>query len=273
MSNTNQRILSALAMIIMVAGSVLLGKIPTLVLWMLVGVLCIDELLINFAKVMRKSSLYIIIIISFIFLFMTTNVFFEAKITRTFFIVMALCFNIFLLYYLFKIPIKDEFMKKNSLKNPGLLTAVSLFSLLSFGMHFETNDWRQIFIQLLIVTFGMDTGAWFFGKNFGKHKLWPEVSPNKTIEGLVGGMCTSAFLGSLCWYSFFGNYRWYYSVIFAICGILAQLGDLVQSKIKREFKIKDSSHLIPGHGGVYDRIDGLIFLSPFFVIVVKYLVI
>lgn len=272
MSNTNQRILSALVMIVLVAGSVFLGKVPTLTLWMLGGVLCIDELLINFTGILRKSFLYIIIIFSFILLFMTTNFFLEAKITSYFFTIIALLFNLFLIYYLFKIPIKDEFMKKNSLKNPGLLIVVSLFSLLSFGVHFETTYWRQVFVQLLIVTFGMDTGAWFFGKNFGKRKLWPEVSPNKTIEGLIGGMCTSAFLGSVCWYLFFDNHRWYYSVIFAICGALAQVGDLVQSKIKREFKIKDSSNLIPGHGGIYDRIDGLIFLSPFFVFVVKYLV-
>ncbi len=117
----------------------------------------------------------------------------------------------------------------------------------------------------------MDTGAWFFGKNFGKNKLWPAVSPKKTVEGLIGGMIVAAVCSTVFWNAAFPVFHWYYALIFAFCGLISQVGDLVQSKLKREFEIKDSSNLIPGHGGVYDRIDSLIFLSPFFVIVVKYL--
>jgi phosphatidate cytidylyltransferase len=138
-------------------------------------------------------------------------------------------------------------------------------------MHFEVVDWRQVLVLLFVVTFGMDTGAWFFGKNFGKRKLWPEVSPNKTVEGLFGGMFTSALLGGVFWYIFFSDLSLIVIFIFALCGAISQVGDLIQSKIKREYAIKDSSALIPGHGGVYDRIDSLIFLSPFFIIVVRYL--
>jgi phosphatidate cytidylyltransferase len=190
---------------------------------------------------------------------------------RGFFTIAAIFLNLFLVYYLFKIPLRDGFIKKWTIKNPGLLSIVAILPFLSFGIHFETDFWRQVLGILLIVTFSMDTGAWFFGKNFGKRKLWPEVSPKKTVEGLIGGMLVSASLGSLCWFYLFKSYQWNYSVIFAACGATSQIGDLVQSKIKREFGIKDSSNLIPGHGGIYDRIDSLIFLSPFFVIVVKYL--
>lgn len=271
MSNTKQRIISALIMAIIVIVSVVAGKIPTLILCLVVGVLCIDELLVNFAALKRSGFIYRYIVFFFTLFFATINIVFEAKLSRGFFTMSALFLNIFLIYYLFRIPLKDEFMKKSTVKNPAMLSVVGVLPLLSFGIHFETDHWRQVLGMLLIVTFSMDTGAWFFGKNFGKRKLWPEVSPKKTVEGFVGGMLTSAILGSLCWFFLFDDYQWYYSVIFAACGATSQVGDLVQSKIKREFGIKDSANLIPGHGGIYDRIDSLIFLSPFFVIVVKYL--
>ncbi len=258
-------------MTILVIVSVIIGKVPTLLLCMLVGILCIDELLVNFAELRRKSFLYRYIIFFFTLFFLTINIAFEAKLSRSFFTMAALFLNLFMMYYLFKIPLEDGFMKKSTGKGPGLLSIIVILPLLSFGIHFDTEYWRYVLGLLLIITFGMDTGAWFFGKNFGKHKLWPAISPKKTVEGFFGGAFTSAVLGSLAWHYMFHDFQWYYSVIFACCGAISQVGDLVQSKIKREFGIKDSSNLIPGHGGIYDRIDSLIFLSPFFVIVVKYL--
>lgn len=271
MSNTQQRIISALIMALLVVISVVVGKVPTLLLCLLVGVLCVDEILIHFSSLQRKDLSYKYIMGLFVLFFVLTNIVFQAKFSRSFFTIAAIFLNVFLIYYLFKIPLQDGFMKKSKSKSPGLLSILVILPLLSFGVHFETAYWREVLGVLLIVTFSMDTGAWFFGKNFGKRKLWPEVSPKKTIEGFVGGVMTSSLLGSMAWYVFFHDFLWYYSVIFALCGVFSQIGDLIQSKIKREFQIKDSSNLIPGHGGIYDRIDSLIFLSPFFVIVVKYL--
>ena len=271
MSNTKQRIISAIVMAILVIVSVAIGKSPTLILCMLVGILCIDELLINFAKLTRKDFIYRYIVFFFSLFFIAINFFSKAIFSHGFFTIAAFLLNLFLTYYLFRIPLKDGFMKRSVEKNPGFLSVIAILPLLSFGIHFETEYWRQILGMLLIVTFSMDTGAWFFGKNFGKRKLWPEISPKKTVEGFFGGMFTASLLGSIAWYFMFNDYRWYYSGFFALCGGTSQVGDLVQSKIKREFGIKDSSNLIPGHGGIYDRIDSLIFLSPFFVIVVKYL--
>lgn len=271
MSNTQQRIISALVMAILVAFCVAVGKIPSLIFVLLVGLLCIDELLINFAGLKRKDFNYRYILLFFAVFFIAINFVFEARLPRGFFTMSALFLNLFLIYYLFFIPLSDGFMKKSAQKRPGILSIIAILPLLSFGIHFESIYWREILGMLLIVTFSMDTGAWFFGKNFGKRKLWPEISPKKTVEGFIGGIFTSALLGSICWYQLFHNYQWQYSVIFAACGAASQAGDLVQSKVKREFGIKDSSNLIPGHGGIYDRIDSLIFLSPFFVIVVKYL--
>ena len=137
---------------------------------------------------------------------------------------------------------------------------VSYFSLLSH------SNWLNAIGLILTITYGMDTGAWFFGKNFGKTKLAPKISPNKTVEGLIGGMGFSAILSSL--------FLWYIGkeitvlkvLLFLLFSGLSHLGDLCQSKIKREVEVKDSGNLIPGHGGVFDRVDSLYFIGPFYVL-------
>lgn len=270
MSNTKQRVISALVMAAIVVFAVWFGKSTTLICVLAVGLLCIDELLCNFAGFKRPDFMYKYVLGFFSLLFIAINGL-NAGISLEFFTIAALMLNLFLVYYLFGIPLEKSFMKNSTKERPALISAFVIVPLLSFGIHFQTDAWRQVLGMLLIVTYSMDTGAWFVGKNFGKHKLWPAVSPKKTVEGFIGGMVIAAICGSVAWWLFFDDARWYYSIIFAACGAISQVGDLVQSKVKREFEIKDSSNLIPGHGGVYDRIDSLIFLSPFFVIVVKYL--
>ncbi len=108
-----------------------------------------------------------------------------------------------------------------------------------------------------------DTVAYYFGKFFGKHKLCPKVSPKKTIEGSIGG-----FLGATLGCGLFGvavsSYVPQVSIIHffligALCGIMGQFGDLVASSIKRFVGLKDYSNLIPGHGGILDRFDSILF--------------
>ncbi len=270
MSNTKARIISALVMAAIVILAVWFGKSTTLICVLFAGLLCVDELLCNFAGFKRSQFIYKYVLGFFSLLFIAINGL-NAGISLEFFTITALLLNLFLIFYLFRIPLDKGFMKNGTKERPALVAGIVIIPLLSFGIHFLTDSWRQILGMLLIVTYSMDTGAWFVGKNFGKRKLWPAVSPKKTVEGFIGGMVIAAICGSFAWYLFFNDVRWYYSVIFAACGAISQVGDLVQSKVKREFEIKDSSNLIPGHGGVYDRIDSLIFLSPFFVIVVKYL--
>lgn len=269
-SNTRERVISAIVMAALVVIAVVLGKWTTLIAVLVAGVLCIDELLCNFVGIKRTDFIYKYVMGFFSLLFIAINGF-NTRLTLEFFTIAAIMLNVFLIYYLFRIPMSKNFMKNSTVQRPAIISAFVIVPILSFGIHFQTEAWRQVLGMLLIVTYSMDTGAWFVGKNFGKHKLWPAVSPKKTVEGFVGGMVIAALCGTIAWWLFFDDARWYYSIIFAACGAISQVGDLVQSKVKREFEIKDSSNLIPGHGGVYDRIDSLIFLSPFFVIVVKYL--
>lgn len=151
----------------------------------------------------------------------------------------------------------------------GLLTIVPFF----WGMlalrqyHYESDHfagaWWLLYVMLLV--WGADSGAYMFGKLFGKHKLAPKVSPGKTWEGFAGGLLTSALISWL--FSVFAPLQVSLSTLL-ICSIVAALasalGDLTESMFKREAGIKDSGNLIPGHGGILDRIDSLTAAVPVF---------
>lgn len=270
MSNTNKRIASAIVLVSLVALLIYLGSKPTIGFVIFVGCLAIDEIYCNIFKKERWNLNYFISQAIFLGPTIFLN-FFDN--TMGLFNVMnnaAVLFNIFLLVYLFYINIEGKFLETVSTKFPaigGLMIVLPVTALTSL-FHYE--KWQQFLAVLLIVNFGMDTGAWFFGKNFGKHKLWKAVSPNKTIEGLIGGMITSGIVGGASWHFLFGVMSVQLFVFFSFLGLMSQVGDLIQSKIKRQAEVKDSSSLIPGHGGVYDRIDSLIFLAPFYALALKY---
>lgn len=124
------------------------------------------------------------------------------------------------------------------------------------------NGWAWLLL-LAGTTFAADTGAFFSGHQFGKHKLFPRVSPGKTIEGLLGGLLLSIAV------AFFFKYVIFKKLSVADCfwvggltGIIGPFGDLTESLIKRSVGVKDSGQLIPGHGGLLDRVDALLFTSP-----------
>lgn len=118
------------------------------------------------------------------------------------------------------------------------------------------------FIALLAIVFAGDTLAYLAGSLWGKHKLMPKISPKKSIEGSLGGLLGSILAGALT-LSFLPNVPfWTVIVLAAIVGIVAQLGDLYESMLKRVADVKDSGSLMPGHGGILDRLDGVLFASP-----------
>jgi phosphatidate cytidylyltransferase len=118
-------------------------------------------------------------------------------------------------------------------------------------------------IFILIVIWCTDSAAYFIGKKFGKNKLWPSISPNKTMEGSMGGVII-AVIGGLLFQVITQNFEsWTQVVVLSvIISIVGQLGDLVESALKRHFEVKDSGALLPGHGGVLDRFDSLLFVFP-----------
>lgn len=125
--------------------------------------------------------------------------------------------------------------------------------------------WVCIFVTGFLAAVSCDTFALFGGMAFGRHKLAPVVSPNKTIEGSISGMTVTIGLAFAAWY-LFRQYMpvalWQYVLAVAICTVTSQIGDLSASFIKRSAGIKDFGNLIPGHGGMLDRIDSIMFSVP-----------
>lgn len=124
------------------------------------------------------------------------------------------------------------------------------------------GGWRWVVLTLVIAMAG-DVGGYFGGRLFGRHKLMPAVSPGKTVEGTVGAGMANLAGGVFCKLVFFQVLTWSEVVGLSLAtGCLAQVGDLCESMLKRAFGAKDSGWIIPGHGGVLDRIDSLVFPAP-----------
>ncbi len=152
----------------------------------------------------------------------------------------------------------------------GLLTLVPTWLALNTlrSASFSENEmFGSILIMVVLgIVWSADIGAYFSGKNFGKHKLMPKVSPNKTIEGLVGGLIVSMiFTLVFCYFANVERNLWLtYSLMAVVIALFSAIGDLLESMFKREAGLKDSGRCLPGHGGILDRIDSLTAAAPIF---------
>lgn len=136
---------------------------------------------------------------------------------------------------------------------------------------FIDNQYQPyIIIYCILLIWTNDSFAYLVGKNLGKRKLFETVSPKKTIEGFLGGMLFAIILGGLIGYfsTLFTILNWI--IIAVIVAVFGTLGDLVESKFKRQAGVKDSGTIMPGHGGLLDRLDSLFFLAPFVYLYIHY---
>jgi phosphatidate cytidylyltransferase len=160
------------------------------------------------------------------------------------------------------------FQKNNEkIETDSLLKAVFglIYVAFLFGFLIKLRirpEGEKYILFLFLGTWGTDTGAYFLGKYFGRHKLLPQISAKKTVEGLVGG-----FLGGIIamilangWLDLFPLPECF--ILAFVIGFLAQIGDLSESVLKRSFSVKDSGKFLPGHGGILDVADSLLFTSP-----------
>lgn len=160
-----------------------------------------------------------------------------------------------------RVPDTDEGAKVAVRLIGGLVYVPVMFSFLPFLRMLEGGV-AWVFLVLVITWFG-DTGAYFAGRSFGKHKLFERVSPKKTWEGAAGGMVASVLGALLVKWLGLPYVDWHHAVIL---GVLADaigiVGDLVESMLKRAYGVKDSGWIMPGHGGILDRVDALLFTAP-----------
>ena len=127
------------------------------------------------------------------------------------------------------------------------------------------DDVGGFFVLLAFaLAWGADTGAYFTGHAFGRRKLLPRVSPNKSVEGAVGGVVFGVVVAFVAKMTFAGFLAYGdVAVLGFVSPVMAALGDLVESLMKRDVRIKDTSHALPGHGGMLDRFDSVLFVAPF----------
>lgn len=143
------------------------------------------------------------------------------------------------------------------------ITGIVYVIFFSFHVTLVEQTAYGILIWLIVITaFGTDIMAYFTGFAFGKHKLCPKISPKKTIEGSIGGILGSVILSGLFGYFFTPDILVHCIIIGVLGGIVSQFGDLTASIFKRKMGIKDYGNLIPGHGGILDRFDSVLFTGP-----------
>ncbi len=223
----------------------------------------------------RSEKIYPQFIIGYIisFLILLLNFFqYDKIIFFTFFDFFIICILFIIIFELFRGK-KNPFLNI-SITLTGLLYVPTFLSSLFLIRNFDSqshnfyNLGMVITFVIFLSTWLCDTGALFFGKFLGKNKLLYRVSPNKTIEGSIGGFF-GTFLIYILFYFFsfdeiFNEYINHFDIlfIFIIIGIGAQIGDLAESLFKRNFGLKDSSSMLAGHGGFLDRFDSILFSAP-----------
>ncbi len=148
----------------------------------------------------------------------------------------------------------------------GMATLVGIFYVVFFSYHVllveQTGEYSRFVWLIVLTAFGTDIMAYFAGVFLGKHKLCPKISPKKTIEGSIGGILGSMlFCGLFGWFAMPGLLVHCLAIGF-LGGIISQFGDLTASIFKRKMGIKDYGNLIPGHGGILDRFDSVLFTAP-----------
>ncbi|MGJ8759886.1 MULTISPECIES: phosphatidate cytidylyltransferase [unclassified Polaribacter] len=264
MSNLLKRSLSGIIYVLIFISAILFSKESYVVLTTIFGLLCVWE----FSKLINFKGM-----IGYIFFCLT--LFLMLKRPESYAVIIILGITIIsslsLIYYLFT---KKEISFSNDRSKSGLLIRYPIFSMIFLILLpiYKDGYNPHLIISILIMIWVNDSFAFLVGKNFGKRKLFISVSPKKTQEGFLGGLAfalIAAFIISK-FNTDFTVVNWL--VIAVIVSVIGTIGDLVESKFKRQANIKDSGTIMPGHGGILDRLDSLLFAAPFVYLYINFII-
>lgn len=252
-----QRIITAIIAAAVFLPIVIFGGFPFVVLTYLLATVALHELL-----KMRKLKLWSVpgvISVAVLWIFLLPQQFQDIltniNYTKVEFALLAV-----LLFLTYTVATKNRF----TFDDVAFSTMATLYIGMGFLYFIETREagLTYIFYSLFII-WATDSGAYFIGKAIGKNKLWPEISPNKTIEGFVGGIFCAVIVAAL-FVLFTDINATMLELVFItiLLSIFGQVGDLVESALKRHYEVKDSGNILPGHGGILDRFDSLLFVWP-----------
>ena len=241
----------------------LLSTLNPLLLWSILyvfGLICVFE----FSKLINLKSNLSYIIFSLLFVgFILINFysdFFFSKTLTDLFLIATIILCLILVIKLFSN--KNTIIISNGLiLNTFYLTGGFVF--LSLISIYKKGFNPSIFLSCFILVWINDSFAYLVGKKFGKIKLLPQVSPKKTIEGFLGGIVFTCIGGVLIFHFTETLSLFLWIILSVVVSVIGTLGDLIESKFKRQAQVKDSGSIMPGHGGLLDRLDSIIFASPF----------
>lgn len=249
-----QRIITAVLGIIVVVPIILYGRIPFTIVTYILASIALFELLRMNKTVVRyfipQLSAYL-----FLWLYMfpvAQYELFQVSISKRELVSLLL---IVLLSCI--VVTKNKF----TLKEASFILLATIFLATAFEyLLYTRHTGLSYFLLVLFVIWATDSGAYFIGRTFGRRKLWPEISPNKTIAGAFGGILLACLVGIIFYFTNTVQFSFIQLILLCIfMSVIGQLGDLVASAMKRTYDIKDFGKLFPGHGGVLDRLDSVLF--------------
>lgn len=213
----------------------------------------------EFLRLAHLKSIVSYIILGLLFYFFSYKIF---DINAVYLLLILCCFvNLFLLKDLLRTGKIPMFEKKKYLL--VIFYIISGFVFLTLISMKDEQYTPETIIGVFILVWSNDSFAYLIGKNFGKRKLMERISPKKTKEGFLGGLAGAVIAGFII-FKFLDFYPlWMWITMALIASVFGTIGDLIQSKFKRQAGVKDSGVLMPGHGGLFDRLDSIIYASPF----------